>query len=127
VAVCRARGVRDARHGDLNNPPADREWRAIFLLCGNLGLGGSWEGTRALLARLAALAAPDSVLVADTVDPQGAREIGLRIRYKGVATPWWRQLNVAARDVAALIDGTGWALERHVVDHPDHAVLLRRA
>ena len=127
VEVCRQRGVLDARHDDLNDPPSDRRWRAIFLLCGNLGLGGTWEATRALLTRLSAIAAPDAVLVADTVDPHGPPEIGLRIRYKGVATPWWPQLNVPVHQVAALVDGTGWTIDRHLLDLPDHAVLLRRA
>lgn len=127
VDVCRLRGVRDARVGDLCDPPADQRWRTILLLCGNLGLAGSWAGTRSLLARLAEIAAPDAVVVADTVDPLGPAEIGLRIRYKGTATPWWRQINVAVNGLGRLIDGTGWRIDRHLVDEPDHSVLLRRA
>jgi hypothetical protein len=126
VKVCRARGVADARLGDLNEPPSDKAWRAIFLLCGNLGLGGSFEGNRRLLTRLAELAAPDAVLVGDTVEPFREPEIGLRIRYRGVATPWWRQRNIPVAEIPALVEGTGWVVDRHVVDLPDHAVLLRR-
>ena len=69
MAVCGARGVRDARVQDLTDPPADRPWATVLLLCGNLGLAGGWDETRALLARLAALCAPDAVLLADSVDP----------------------------------------------------------
>lgn len=127
VAVCRARGVRDARRDDLNDPPADQQWRSIFLLGGNLGLGRTWAGTRGLLSRLATLATPEALLVADTVDPEGPAEIGLRMRYKGVATPWWQQRNFSVNEVRSLIDGTGWTMERHLIDHPDHVVLLRRA
>jgi hypothetical protein len=58
VEVCRRRGVADVRLGDLNDPPADLPWAGVLPLCGNLGLGGSWEGNRRLLARLAELAAP---------------------------------------------------------------------
>jgi SAM-dependent methyltransferase len=39
--VCRRRGVPDVRLGDVNDPPEDRRWAAVLLLCGNLGLGGS--------------------------------------------------------------------------------------
>ena len=124
--VCRERGVRDVRVGDLNAPPDDHRWRMILLLCGNLGLGGSWDGNRALLTRLAELAAPDAVLVGDSVEPNGPPELGLRIRYKRRATPWWRQRNVGVEEVAALVDGTGWSVDRHLVDRPDHAVVLRR-
>jgi len=127
VEVCRLRGVRDARLGDLRDPPTDQPWRTILLLCGNLGLAGSWDNTRVLLVGLAKISAPEAVVVADTVDPGGPAEIGLRIRYKGTATPWWRQINVPINEVAQLIDGTGWRIDRHLVDERDHAILLRRA
>jgi SAM-dependent methyltransferase len=127
VEVCRARGVRDVRLGDLRDPPTDRRWRAILLLCGNLGLGGSWDGTRRLLTRLAEISAADAVLVADTVDPNGPPDIGLRLRWGGLATPWWPQRNLPVAEVAAIVDGTGWVVDRHIVELPDHAVLLRHA
>jgi SAM-dependent methyltransferase len=127
VAVCRDRGVTDARLGDLNDPPTDQLWRAVFLLCGNLGLGGTWDGIRRLLRRVAELSAPDAVVVADTVEPRGPAEIGLRIRYKGVATPWWRQHNVPIAAMESLVHETGWRIDRHLVDAPDHAVLLRKS
>lgn len=41
VRVCRERGVRDVRLLDLRTPPSDKRWRAILLMCGNLGLGES--------------------------------------------------------------------------------------
>lgn len=127
VGVCRARGVRDVRLGDLNELPNEKPWRLILLLCGNLGLGGSFDGNRRLLARLAEVAAPDAVLVGDTVDPGGDPDIRLRIRYKGEATPWWSQRNIPVGEVLSLVEGSGWVLDRHLVDAPDHAVLLRRS
>lgn len=126
IQVCRERGVADARLGDLTDPPVDKPWRLILLLCGNLGLGGSPAGTRRLLRRLAEISAPDARLVGDTVDA-GPPEVGLRIRYQGLATPWWKQHNIPVGDVASLVEGTGWVLDRHVRVLPDHAVLLRRA
>ena len=124
--VCRRRGVRDVRISDLNDPPSDRRWRAVLLLCGNLGLGGTWDGNRTLLRRLAELTDPGAVLVGDSVTSDGRDELGLRIRYGDLITPWWRQRNVASHEIAALVDGTGWVIERHVEEAIDHAVLLRR-
>jgi SAM-dependent methyltransferase len=124
--VCRRRGVHDVREQDLNDPPADEQWETVLLLCGNLGLGGSWDGNRRLLTRLAECTSPDARLIGDSVNYEGRAEIGLRIRYRDVVTPWWRQCNVAAREVEALVDGTGWAIERQVEDGADHAVVLRR-
>ena len=125
--VCRRRGVADVRLGDVNDPPADRPWGGVLLLCGNLGLGGSWEGSRRLLARLARLAASGAVLAGDSVTPDGPAQVMLRIRYKNLVTPWWPQYNIPASQMAALVAGTGWQMERHLEDGEDHAVLLRRA
>jgi SAM-dependent methyltransferase len=127
VEVCRRRGVGDVRLGDVNDPPADQRWAGVLLLCGNLGLGGSWEGNRRLLARLAELAAPGAVLVGDSVTPDGPGRVVLRIRYRKLVTPWWPQYNIPAERMAALVDGTGWRLEMHLEDGEEHAVLLRRA
>lgn len=127
VEVCRRRGVKDVRLADLNDPPADAAWAAILLLCGNLGLGGSWDGNRQLLARLAAIAQPGAILIGDSVTPDGPPEVLLRLSYGCISTPWWRQYNVAASEVPRMVEGTGWNLERHLVDGSDHSVLLRRS
>lgn len=58
----------------MNDLPEDRRWAAVLLLCGNLGLGGSWDGSRRLLARLAEQVMPGAVLVAAAlVDGTGWR------------------------------------------------------
>jgi SAM-dependent methyltransferase len=149
VTVCRERGLRDARLGDLTDPPAASPgtagWGTVLLLCGNLGLAGGWDETRALLRRLHELTAPGAVLVADTVDPTLTDDeehlaymravqdrqlpvglVRLRLRHGERVTPWWDQLNVPAGDIAPLVDGTGWDIERHVDDGIDQALRLRR-
>ena len=125
--VCRRRGVRDVRVHDLNDPPADQRWSTVLLLCGNLGLGGSWHGNRRLLQRLAAACAPDALLIADSVNDESRMSVGLRIRYGDLVTPWWRQRNVRADEVEALAEGTGWVVERHVeaTNGGDHYVAFR--
>jgi SAM-dependent methyltransferase len=125
VEVCRLRGVRDARLGDLNDPPTDRPWAAVLLLCGNFGLGGDWDGCRVLLARLARDSRPGALLIGDSVEPGPTPDVRLRIRYRGKASPWWRQRNVGRSEVPALVTGTGWEIDRQLHDGADHAVLLR--
>ena len=126
VEACRLRGVRDVRLGDLNGPPADRDWAAVLLLCGNLGLGGSWDGNRKLLASLAQISAPSAMLIGDSVNSSDSAAIGLRIHYRGSVTPWWPQRNGSAHEVPSLVEGTGWQIERQLEEGVDHAVLLRR-
>jgi len=77
-------------------------------------------------SELAELAAPGAVLVGDSVTPAGSPQVHLRIRYRDLATPWWPQYNIPAAQMAALVEGTGWRMLRHLEDGDDHAVLLRR-
>lgn len=78
VEVCSQRGVTDARVGNLDDPPTDRGWSTILLMCGNLGLAGGWDETRALLRRLHGIAVPGAVVLADTVDPTRLDDAGSR-------------------------------------------------
>jgi SAM-dependent methyltransferase len=140
VEVCRLRGVRDARVADLTQPPADHRWRAVLLMCGNLGLAGGWDETRDLLTRLAQICTDDAVLVADTVDPtetpgertEGAERdvqrlvVTMRLKYGAVVSPWARLLNVPIVDVEPLVARTGWRLDQHERQDVDHYMILRR-
>lgn len=146
IAVCRERGLRDVRLADLTDPPAaQQQWGTILLMCGNLGLAGGWDETRALLRQLANCARTNAVLIADTVDPTTADNeehlaymrtmherglplglVRLRLRLAERVTPWWNLLNVPAVDLETLVAGTGWNLECHINDGVDQAIRLRR-
>jgi SAM-dependent methyltransferase len=143
VEVCRLRGVRDVRLADLTEPPTDKQWTAVLLMCGNLGLAGGWDDTRGLLRRLAEICAEDAIIVADSVDPTDPpgepratdspsavdRNVGVavfRLRYGSLVSPWTRLLNVPIVDVEALIEGTGWRLDQHERAGIDHYAVLRR-
>jgi len=145
VEVCRRRGIRDVRLGDLRNPPLDERWRSILMLCGNLGLAGGWKESRQLLSRLANISTEDAVLIGDTIDPtitddpeeieyqrrqiEAGRYIGqvrLRLRYGEVLSLWWEQSNFAIRDIPSLVEGTGWSIQEHHVNNVDHYLFLRK-
>ena len=145
VDVCRERGVRDARVLDLRTPPGDKRWGTILLMCGNLGLGGTWRETRTLLRRLADRSLPGALLVGDTVDPNhtpdpahlpylranlaAGRHVGevrLRLRYGAKVSPWWSMINVPASEIVPLVEGTGWAVREHIWDGQDQYVALVR-
>jgi SAM-dependent methyltransferase len=145
IEVSRKRGVRDARLLDLRSPPDDQPWGSVLMMCGNLGLGGSWAETRELLALLSERSAPGAVLIGDTVDPtqtdepahlryQAANrsagrhvgEVTLRLRYGDLVSPWWRLVNVPESDVAELVAETGWTLAKHLRDGADQYVALRK-
>jgi len=145
VEVCRRRGIRDVRLGDLRNPPKDKRWKSILMLCGNLGLAGGWSESRDLLAKLAKISTEDAILIGDTVDPtitddpdeieyqrkqvETGHYIGqvrLRLGYGEIISPWWEQSNFAIRDIPSLVEGTGWSLQVHHINDMDHYVVLRK-
>ena len=128
VEVCRRRGVEDARLLPLAEIDESLgTFDTVLLLCGNFGLAGSDEETIALLERLHPHTSPGARIVLDTVDPyldndeadlaylERNRERGrmpgqvtIRIRYEGLATPWFDLLCVSRLELAALLEGTGW-------------------
>jgi hypothetical protein len=129
---------------DLRELPGDEEWDTILLMCGNLGLAGDWDPTRALLRRLAQMTSTGGVLIGDSVDPasddpvdlgyeERKREQGfhrghvrLRLHYGSLVTPWWDQINIAPGDIGLLIKGTGWSLVEIAGDKDGYGVLLSR-
>jgi len=146
VKVCRRRGIHDVRLGDLRNPPEDRHWRSVLMLCGNLGLAGGWNESRELLSQLARISTEGAILIGDTVDPtitddpeeieyqrkqvETGRYVGqvrLRLKYGDVISPWWEQSNFTIRDLPRLVDDTGWSIWDHHVNDVDHYVVLRKA
>jgi hypothetical protein len=50
-----------------------------------------------------------------------AGELRIRVRYKKLATPWFDYMMVSPSELAAIVDGTGWFLER-VIAEPDSPV-----
>jgi hypothetical protein len=107
----------------------------VMLLFGNnLGLLGEIANGRAVLARLAHLAAPRAQVLACTHDPRSADpehlafqehnlrrsrlrgQIRMRHRHRWLATPWFDYLFAAPDDVRASVAETDWvvtAIEQH--------------
>jgi SAM-dependent methyltransferase len=128
VAVCRERGLRDARVLDIAQVARDTgPWDTVFLLGANFGLAGSAEGTRTLLARLDETCAVGARVIAESRDPSSITDpihtayreanvrrgrlpgqLRIRIRYKLAATPWFDYLFVSKQELGKLLEGTGW-------------------
>lgn len=134
VEVCRRRGVEDVRLLPLTEIDESLgSFDTVLLMCGNFGLAGSAEQTGAFLERLHSLTNPGARIVLDTVDPyvdndaadlaylarnaergRMPGQVRIRMRYRGLATPWYDLLCVSADELEALAEAAGW-----------HAVMLR--
>jgi SAM-dependent methyltransferase len=148
VEVCRRRGVRDARLLPLEEVDVSLGvFDTVLLLCGNLGLAGGADETSALLERLHGLTAPDARIVFDAVDPHMENDeadlaylarnrergrmpgqVTIRIRYGGLATPWYDLLCASPEELEALAAPTGWRLAwRRDAEPPDWYGVLEKS
>jgi SAM-dependent methyltransferase len=147
VEVCRLREVEDARLLSLDE--IDERlgvFDTVLLMCGNFGLAGSGEGTIALLEKLHVLTSPEGRIVLDTVNPyvdadatdlayyernrgrgRMPGQVTIRIRYDGLATPWYDLLCVDFAELEALAVGTGWSPVMLREDGADLYAVLEKA
>jgi SAM-dependent methyltransferase len=130
IAVCRERGVKDARAISITRLDASLgQFDTIGLFGNNFGLLGDEKRARWLLRRFRRLTAPAGRIVATshniygTSDPihlayhahNWARgrmggQIRMRVRFRQFKGPWFDYLMVSPDEMRALVDGTGWHL-----------------
>lgn len=131
VEVARDRGVEDVRRVDVADvaEELDGPFDAIIMLGRNFGLVGTADEAPEILRGLAAVAAPDASLIAESLDPTATeneahlayhernRERGrlpgairLRIRYETLATEWFDVLHVAPETMGDLVAETPWTI-----------------
>lgn len=51
----------------------------------------------------------------------------MRIRYRDLSRPWLDWLQVSPRELAEMLDGTGWRLSRMLGDGPSYVAIIDRA
>jgi SAM-dependent methyltransferase len=135
VAVCRDRGVLDARVTTVERlPVGEGPFDTVVMYGNNLGLLRDARHAPWLLRRLARLTGEDATILGGCLEPQRTDDpvhlayqaenvrrgrmpgqIRLRIRYREKATPWFDYLFVSIPELERLSEGTGWR-----VDDPPH-------
>jgi hypothetical protein len=54
-------------------------------------------------------------------------QIRLRVRYQHLATPWFDYLFVSQREMARILAGTGWRIERTLESNgPNYVAVIAR-
>jgi len=148
VEVAAARGVRRTVHATVDRHARHGGRYDTFALYGNnLGLLESPARAREFLAALAAMANPGARVVGQGTDPYATgdpahlayqernRSLGLmpgsllvRIRYREVATEWFRYLLCSPAELVTLVAGTGWEVaDLDTGDTPFYVAELRRS
>jgi cyclopropane fatty-acyl-phospholipid synthase-like methyltransferase len=134
VKVCRMRGVADARVMSITDISTRLgRFDTVVMLANNFGLFGNRRRARWLLKKLHAISTDDAVILTESTDPYAndspvhrryrsrnrergrmPGQIRLRLRYRQYKTPWFDFLLVSKREMAEIVDGTGWRVERFI-------------
>ena len=145
VHVCEARGVQQTFLGRVDDLVATSPtpFDAFLALGNNLGLLESRERTPRVLANLARLGHPGSIVVGTGLDPyqtmdelhlryheanrrQGRMpgQVTIRVRYREIATTWFDLLWCSLDELAEIVDAAGWNIV-DVFPGALYAVVLR--
>ncbi len=132
VAVCRRRGLRDARVRSVTQISSGLgTFSTVLMLGANFGLFANPRRARWLLGRLHAITDQNARIVAESRDPyqtdspfhlayhrrnrrrrRMAGQVRIRVRYQRYATPWFDYLFVSREEMRTILRGTGWAVRR---------------
>lgn len=148
VKTAKARGVTGARLLPFDRIDRLRSgtFDTVVMFGNNFGLFGSRARARRLLKQLHRITRDDAVLLAQSLDPyqttvrahlayQRANQrrgrmpgqIRIRIRFNEFVGPWFDYLLVSAAEMSAIVDGTGWEVDRFLTeDGPGYVGVIRR-
>jgi SAM-dependent methyltransferase len=148
IAVCKRRGVRDARVLSITGIPRSLgRFDTMVMMGNNFGLFGSRLRARWLLRRFRRNTTPEARIIAQVLDPyqtsdpfhlayqeanrrrgRMSGQIRMRVRYRKYATPWFDYLFVSQDELRDLLDETGWRVAELIgTSGPLYIVSLEKA
>ena len=142
VEICRLRGLKNARVMSITQVSFRLGvFDTILMMGNNFGLFGSQKRTRWLLRRFHRLTSEKARIIAQTLDPyqttdpfhlayhelnrrrgRMAGQLRLRVRFKKYVSPWLDYLFVSKKEMADLLEDTGWRVSRFI-DSPGAAYI----
>jgi SAM-dependent methyltransferase len=148
IRIAKARGVRNARVLPFQNIArlSPDSLDTVVMFGNNFGLFGSRARATKLLKQLHRITRDRAVLLAQSLDPHMTREpahleyqrrnrrrgrmpgqIRIRIRFHQWIGPWFDYLLVSPEEMSAILDGTGWEVDRFLTeDGPRYVAVVRR-
>ena len=144
VALCRRRGLRQARVMSVTQiSSALGTFSTILMLGANFGLFASRRRARWLLGKLHTITDLDARIIAESRDPyqtdnpfhrayhrrnrqrgRMAGQLRIRVRYQKYATPWFDYLIVSREEMGAILRGTGWTVKRFLQGTPTYIAVI---
>lgn len=148
VKTAKARGVKGARLLPFEKIDQLRTgaFDTVVMFGNNFGLFGSRARAKRLLKQLHRITRPGAVLLAQSLDPYQTNtpahlayqrrnrrrgrmsgQIRIRIRFNEFVGPWFDYLLVSPAEMSAIVDGTGWEVDRFLVENdPRYGAVIRR-
>ena len=139
IKVCRERGLKKARVmsiRDIGQFKTD-SFDTVIMMGNNFGLFGSFKLAKSLLKKLHRITSPEALIIAVTRDPYFTKDPGhlayhklnrkrgrmpgqlkIRVRFAEFIGTWFDYLLVSKGELAKILQGTGWGVERFI-DAPD--------
>jgi SAM-dependent methyltransferase len=148
IKTAKARGVRDARllpFERITQLEPDT-FDTVVMFGNNFGLFGSRARARRLLKHLHRITRNNALLIAQSLDPHQTNEpahlsyqrrnqrrgrlpgqIRIRIRFHEFVGPWFDYLLVSRAEMSAIVNGTGWDVDRFLTEAgPRYVAVIRR-
>ena len=141
VKTATLRGVQDARVLSITQASRKRlgQFDTIVMFGNNFGLFANPRRAKWLLKRFHGMTSPDGIILAEsrevgmTEEPahlayhewnrqrgRPAGQVRIRVRYKKMIGQWFDYLMVSRKDMAALLQDTGWQIQQ-IFDSEDRA------
>jgi SAM-dependent methyltransferase len=119
VEIMKARGVRDAREGRVEDLQEEGAYDTILLLMNGTSLAGTLAGLSPLLGALARLLAPGGQVLMDSTELEGGEgeedgcpgELQYQLEYRGVRGAPFPQLFLDPDTLTGVAGEEGWDVE----------------
>lgn len=134
IKVCKLRGLMKAQVIAIEEVDFTEEiFNTILMLGSNFGLFGSFNKARQLLNRFHQFTSSDALIIAESNDVYKTEnpdhlsyqkanrkkgrmsgQLGIRVRFGKYATLWFDYLIVSKDEMRAILEGTGWRIEKFI-------------
>jgi SAM-dependent methyltransferase len=147
IKVCKLRGLKKAELISMSQISSKLvRFDTLLMFGNNFGLFESFDKAKRLLKRFHRITSEKARIIAESTDPYKTTEpdhlkyhklnreksrmpgqIGLRVRYKKYATPWFDYVLVSEDEMKHILKGTGWRVKGFLdSDDPMYVAIIEK-
>ena len=148
IKLCRMRGLKRTLCMPVEaiSRLKSASFDTLLMLGNNFGLFGNRKKTKRLLRAMSRITSDDALIIAETLDPyrtsdpdhlayhrrnlrrgRMAGQVRIRVRHGRLAEPWFEYLFVSKKELAGILEGTGWRLQKTIESGgPQYIALIKK-